>query len=240
METAFLSASGGIQRLATCGIPVIDGPTGSMANNGAVTLGTALPTTYANCYLALPANAISAGSAAGTYFAQMSSTTVGTVFNNLLVGAPTIPASPTAFVTTGPGAYTGLTTAVALVTIPVPAAAMGLNGGLRITHYWAVNNTAGAKGLLVSYGGTAFYSVTGASLAALYNQHSIFNRGVANAQIGSPIVATGFGTGTGGAGTLAYGSVNSAVAQNLVLQATLATATDLAVLEGFDLELIPG
>src|SRR6185369_17004034 len=42
-------------------IPIIIAPTGTMANNGAVTLGTALGTTYANCYLVVPAGAIAAG-----------------------------------------------------------------------------------------------------------------------------------------------------------------------------------
>ena len=91
-------------------VPVFVPSSGIMANNGAITLTTALDTTYANCYLYLPANAIEAGSAAGLYFAQMSSTTVGTVYNNTYTsGKHAIPSSPTAFVTTGPGAYTQTT-----------------------------------------------------------------------------------------------------------------------------------
>src|SRR5437667_3823845 len=68
-----------VQKLAAAAIKMVVAPTGTMANNGAITLGTALPSTYANCYLLLPAGAIAAGSAAGWYFAQMSSTTAGVV-----------------------------------------------------------------------------------------------------------------------------------------------------------------
>src|SRR5579859_1785192 len=95
------------------GIPFIVANTGTMGNNGALTLGTALPSTYANAYVYLPANAISAGSAAGWYFCQFSSTTVGTVFNNTYSsGTPQIPAALVSFATTGPGAYTGVTTQI--------------------------------------------------------------------------------------------------------------------------------
>ncbi len=93
--------------LVSGGVPVYVPSSGSIANNGALTLTTALPLIYPNVYLYFPANAIAAGSAAGKYYCQMSSTTVGVIFNNTYVsGTPVVPTSPTAFVTTGPGAYT--------------------------------------------------------------------------------------------------------------------------------------
>lgn len=91
-------------------VPFIYPSSGSMADNGALTLTTALPTTYPHAFVRLPADAISAGSAAGWYYTVFSSTTAATVYNNAYTsGSPAVPASPTAFVTTGPGAYTQTT-----------------------------------------------------------------------------------------------------------------------------------
>ncbi len=238
-----VSNATGPQKLAQSGIAFVWGPTGTMANNGADTLGTALPTTYANGYILLPAGAIAAGVPAAVtwYFFQASSTTALTIFNNTYTsGIPTVPASPTAFVTTGPGAYTGVTGAQAGPTISVAGGSLGVNGAIRVRHYWSVPNNANTKNPLISYGGTTFYNASGASLAGLYSEHLIVNRGVANAQIGAPSNSIGLGTGTGGAGTFVYGSVNSANAQNLILQAKLAVATDFVVLEGFAAEVLSG
>lgn len=133
-------------KVGTCRVPMISAPTGTMANNGAITLGTALDTTYADCYLFLPAGAIAAGvpAAASWLYAQMSSATVGTVFNNTYTsGDVTVPASPTPFVSTGPGAFTGDTAEeqAAIFTLPV------LNAGalIDLRFYIKNNNTAGTK-----------------------------------------------------------------------------------------------
>lgn len=141
-------AKAGILRL-----PMISAPTGTMANNGAITLGTALDATYANCYLYLPANAISAGSAVGWYYAEMSSATAGIVYNNTYSsGEPSVPSSPTAFVTTGPGAYTGETTEHGVVfTIPILQAGVRL----RALIYHKNNNSAGTKTPRIRLNGAA-------------------------------------------------------------------------------------
>lgn len=47
------------------GIPFIVAPTGTMGNNGAVTMGTALPTTYSGgAWIWYPAGAVAAGTPA--------------------------------------------------------------------------------------------------------------------------------------------------------------------------------
>lgn len=219
-------------------IPIIDAPTGSMANNGAITLGTALLTTYASCYLVLPANAISAGSSAGIYYATMSSTTVGTVFNNTYTsGMPTIPASPTAFATTGPGAFTGNTSADTVLTISIPAGAMGANGSLRIVSTWAFNNTAGAKTYTTQFGGTTYAAPSGANGSYEKITVDVHNRGDAAKQVGGSFGVHGASTAIGN-GNPIYATVNTANAQNVTLVATKATATDVMVLESYRIEVL--
>lgn len=241
-----------VQVIAQTAIPIIIAPTGTMANNGAITLGTALPVTVANCWLYLPAGAIAAGSAAGFYFTQMSSTTVGVVYNNQPVAGvvPTLPLDPksnpqaaavtfllTPFVTTGPGAYTGATTAINLATITLPPSIIGANGSVRIRTRWGYNNSAGAKTQTITFGGTSICSLSGTTTTDNYMEHTVSNRGIQNSQIVRlNSAASPFGTGTT-APTQA--TVDTSGAISIVFQATLAVATDFVMLDGFSIEVLP-
>lgn len=129
-------------------IPIILPSSGVIGNNGAISGLTALPTTYSNgCYIYLPANAISAGSAAGIYFAIMSSTTAGVVYNNLYTGgAVSVPVTPIPFSTTGPGAYTQtINTDIVLLSYNILGGLLGNSGRVQIETVVAVNNTADTK-----------------------------------------------------------------------------------------------
>lgn len=223
--------------LAKSGIPLISAPTGTMANNGAVTLGTALAQIYANCYLYLPAGSIAAGvpAAAGWLFAQMSSTTVGVVFNNTFSGtAPvTVPASPTAFVTTGPGAFTGDTTEQGVL-VTVPAGSMGTNGSWHAQFMFGNNNSVGTKTARMRWSG-----ISGGQLSAVADTTVIGallegieqNRGVAASQIG-------WGTSLNPSGTLAVtensvASVNTAATSTIAFTGQKGTATDWWMIDYF-------
>lgn len=239
--SASASGSGGSipQKLGGSAIPFVIAPTGSMANNGAITLGTALGTTYAACYLNLPANAISAGSGAGWYYTVMSSPTVGQVFNNTYTtGAPSIPASPTAFATTGPGAYTGVTSQVSGPQLTIPAGVPGANGALRITTLWSALNNAGAKTVLCAIASINVLNASAASVGSLQAQSLVYNRGVQNSNIALP-AANQSGLGTAGGNATAT-AINFAVATTLVIAATIATATDFLVLEAYLIEVLTG
>jgi hypothetical protein len=223
--------------LAKCGIPFIIAPTGTMGNNGAITLGTALPTTYANAYIYLPANAIQAGSSVGWYFCQMSSATVGTVFNNTYTtGVPSIPASPTAFVSTGPGAYTGVTTAVSGPQISIPAGSLGILGELRTAALCGTINNANTKTLTLTVGGSTVKSLAITTSVSCEVLSTVYCRGSQSAQVSH---ASGqFGPGTAG-GSPVYNSINFANAQTWILGGQLAVATDFLVLEAFAIEVMP-
>ena len=82
---AFNSVTGALQGVTTSGespytpvvsigyqsgLPIIMPSSGSIGTNGALTLNTALPQIYANCYMYFPVGAVFAGSAAGLYFVR--------------------------------------------------------------------------------------------------------------------------------------------------------------------------
>ena len=228
--------------LALSAIPFISPSSGNMGNNGAVTALTALPTTYANAYVWFTANQIAVGVAAGWYFAQFSTTQACTVFNNTYTsGKPTIPASPTAFVTTGPGAFTGDTAEEFGPTITVPAGAMGANGAMGARSLWGASpSNANAKTPRLRFSGQAGTITQATSLASQLsaNFDTYFqNRGVQNAQIFAPSSVVGPGIN---GNNNQYGSIDTSVATTLVLSMQKAVATDNMVLESFVFELFYG
>jgi hypothetical protein len=167
-------------------VPLILPSSGSMANNGALTGIAPIQAAYANAWVALPASAIFAGSAAGTYFAQFSSTSAATVFNNqpsLVGNVIPIPATPTPFVTTGPGAYAQTVGAnVTAFSFTLPANSMGKNGRIRMTGNFSNINTANNKLGQLGFGAT---SIAGASNTTNLSQpvmHDIINKGVTGTQ----------------------------------------------------------
>ena len=218
-------------------------PTGTMGNNGALTLGTALPYVPANSFLWLPASAISTGSAAGWYFAQFSSTTAGTVYNNTYTygQVPAVPSPLVPFATTGPGAYTGVTTEVQGPTYAMPANTMGTHSTLKVTTLYTMPKNADNKTLRTAVSGTDFYADTqaGSTIAAQGTTTLITNGGSAALQIGCP-GASGNAAGCAGASTQPYstGTVDMTQPQTVYPTATMGTATDYLIFESVSVELL--
>lgn len=231
--------------LAKSAIPFINVSSGTMGNNGALSAITALPLTYANAYMWFPAGAIAAGvpAAAGWLFVQMSSTTAGTVFNNTYTAGtvPSIPASPTPFATTGPGAFTGDTTEAPGPAITIPANSMGANGIIHPWSVWTQNNSAGTKTARIRYSGNAgtiYYASALTTQITLLQTIYIANRGATNSQIGwanqGDSTAPGFSTSNP-----VTSSVDTTASTTLVFSLQKGTATDNKILESFQVELIP-
>lgn len=211
-------------------VPLIGVSSGSMGNNGALSGITALPLAYPNAYCYFPANAIVSGSAAGWYFTQFSGTQAGTVFNNTYTsGMPAIPASPTPFVTTGPGAFTGDTSTETALVLPIAAGAMGNNGIIEFWLSFSATNSAGTKTLVPKFGSTIL-----AALSAITTQVNqdvvgfIANRGVAAQQIARAWAPTQNSMATSGT---VYPTENSANALNFFVTMARNTATDNFILE---------
>ena len=147
--------------LAQTAIPSILVPNGTVATNGAITLGTALSAIYAAAWIYLPAGAV-VGGAAGLYYATFSSTTVGQVYTNYVNPASTqlIPAISAGTPVAAVGSNSAYTTVVAtdtpLATIDVPGLLMGANGRIRVTRRESTINNANGKTSKFSFGGSAF------------------------------------------------------------------------------------
>lgn len=231
----------GIERvLAQWGVPVILASSGSMANNGAVSGMTALPATYSGgAWLYLPSDAIQAGSAAGFYWFVASSTTAGTVYNSTFAGAG-IPGAGTAtpFVSTGPGAFTGVATGeITAATVSIPAGAMGPNGSFW-TNYWVTNNTAaGNKILRVKFGATTLISSTLSTTAASFGVGNVRNLGTAALQTAGGLT---WAASSPLGNNPTFPAENTANAISLVYTLEKATATNHVILHGATVLLVYG
>jgi hypothetical protein len=215
-------------------IEIYRAPSGTMGNNGAVTFGVALPQTYPNgCWMEFPAGAIAAGvpSVATKYWTVVSTTTTGTVFNNTYTPGTNLPtrvASPTAFSTTGPGAYVNGTSATPAYQITVPAGAMGLNGSIE-AWIWASSYSANtnSKTVSCSLGGSgagANISMTNNAQQCLFT--NVMNQGSASLQKSSQ-----GGMNFSGNQSKNSSAVNTAVAQTFTVNFNTAVAGDYVAIE---------
>ena len=213
---------------------------GSVASNGALTLTTAIPTSYTwGCYMYLPAGAAYAGSVAGLYFVVMSSTTLGTIYDNRLAAgdSPTVPTTLVPIVAAGPGAYTQTTSPVDLTTITIPANTLGANGWMLCAPTWAFPNNANNKVISLVLGSTNIYAKTRTTATQEMPLIDIRNRGVVNRQF------SGWGSSgaPGTASTAGFGSssVDTSAATNVIVRGQLAVATDYIILESMSLTAFP-
>lgn len=232
-------------KVVVSAIPFIIAGTGSMGNNGAITLSTAIPTGCGTngCYVYLPINSISSSlpAAAGWYYCVMSSTTVGQVFNNpytstLFTGQPYIPATPLAFATTGPGAFTGVATAVTGPSFVLPANLMGMSGLLEITALFGYTGTVSSKNMVIKLGTATVFTFTTTTAANISTQAlvTVQNQGVANSQVVSQ-------QGTLGANSVAqqYSTQDTGTALTLAISGTKVAADNL-IFDAFSAVVTPG
>ncbi len=214
----------GVVPIINGGLPVYLPSSGLMGNNGALSAITALPIAFAACYMYFPANAIAAGVPAGKYFVAMSSTTAGTIYNNLYTsGVPSIPASPTPFVTTGPGAYAQTTgAAITLVSAPLLGGTTGLYGMIEGRALTSTNSSAGAKNTQLSLSATPFGVATGTTSATTDITKRINNIGLENRQVYhlSAVIGTASGVAS------ALGTVDTSLDTTLSITTSVAVATD--------------
>lgn len=214
----FCLMSGGI----ICGTP----SSGSIGDNGALTLTTALLQTFSQgLYLYFPANAIAAGVAAGSYWTVMSSTTAGTIYNNTYIGGkPVAPVSPTAFSTTGPGAYTQTTAAsITNVSMTLPGGIIGLEGYAAVGLVAERNTGAGGASTIVTVDSVQLINQSVSSgngvryETRIYNQFSANSRRKFNTNTGA---STGYGANAMGSNTTDLSSNTTLSLVSLLTDAT--------------------
>lgn len=215
--------------LANWGVPFIYVSSGSIANNGALSGITALPTTYSSgAWVYYPANAIEAGSAAGWYWTVFSGTQAGTIYNSTYTSGSPAAGTTTAFATTGPGAFTSTTAEIAGPAITVPANALGANGSIHFNYHVSANSGANAKTYRVHYS-TISGTIIGQQAPTTGSaglEGFISNRGVTNAQVGSVIQHV-----TADTIITAYSSVDTTASSTVVFSIEKAAAAQNAVIE---------
>ena len=226
----------GHQILQSTAMPIIIPSSGSMAANGAVTLTTALPNIYPDIYLYFPAGAVYAGSAAGFYYCVMSSTTAGTVYNNIYIpgtNEPDIPVSPTPIVAAGPGAYTQSTSEITAVSENIVGGSMGKKGIVKNELTSFNNNNTNNKTIKCKFGGTQIYSIVSTTTLRSLSKSAIVNRERVDRQAVSPLV-----DGYSATAPSIY-SIDTGVNQVLIITLQLAVATDYIGTDYYIIELLP-
>ena len=223
--------------LAQSAIPFLMPSSGTFGNNGAVSGLTSMNRTIPACYAYFPADAVYAGSLAAWYYTVMSGTTLGTVYADTYTnGTPAIPASPTALVCTGPGAYTQSTGVdIPGPAVTVPANFLGINGELQWERAINNNNSAGVKSYNTYFGGSVVQGSTQTTNPYEGGFGTVKNAGIATRQTS----VNGQHGDVGNAGVLNYTTIDTTSDQVLSMTLKLATATDYAIIESFAMRLCP-
>lgn len=216
--------------VAKWGIPFFPGVTGSMANNGVVTWGSALLNAYiGGAWVHMPAASIAAGvpAAAAWLWYVGTDTTHGTFFNSTYTtGTPTA-GTATAFATTGPGAFTGETTQITGPTITVPGNTFGTQGRLVVRIDEHLTNSANGKTLNILWGATDLDGVNNTS--ASYSRHDLVIRAQNSTSLQASETATLSSNGLSG-GTPTWTTLDATASQTVTVKLTRATATENQVL----------
>lgn len=225
--------------VAKSAVPVILAPDGTVATNGVVTLGTALPLIYTSAWVRLPAGAV-VGGLAGLYYVVFSSTTVGQVYTKFADAAtaftPTIPTGTLVAAVGSNAAYTQTTGAdVTLANVTVPANTLGADGTMKTVVLQSNNNSAGAKIVKGKFGGSTFMSASVTTSLALETSKRVSNRGLVTKQL----VHADYVVGAVSAVAPTQLAINTAAAAALVVTGQIAVATDYLVLESFGVEVQP-
>ena len=137
--------------------------------------------------------------------------------------------------------HTGDTSETVLANISLPAGAMGANGVVRVTALWTYTNSANNKTLRVRLGGlsgAAFQANVVSTSNVGVTQRTIHNRNSLASQVGFNATAPASFTTVGSGSPPATGTVDTSVAQTIVLTGQLANAGETVTLEACLVELL--
>jgi hypothetical protein len=185
---------------------------------GALPTGLAINTTY-YVKTVLSTNTFTVSTSAGGAAVTTSGTQSGT---------------QTALVWYGTAVVAVANTAVTLASVTVPGWSVGTGGEIEIDALFSMTNSANAKNLNMTFGGSAVFTLASANVASVSVQKNIVNRG--GSQIVSNAVnATGHGTSTSAVVTL---TVDTTVNQTFAITAQPATANELVQLEYYNMHVL--
>jgi hypothetical protein len=185
---------------------------------GALPTGLAINTTY-YVKTVLSANTFTVSTSAGGAAVTTSGTQSGTQTALVWYGTPVVAVA---------------NTAATLASVVVPGWSVGSGGEIEIDALFSLTNSANAKNLNMTFGGSAIFTLASANFASVSVQKNIVNRG--GSQIVSNAVnATGHGTSTSAVVTL---TVDTTVNQTFAITAQPATANELVQLEYYNMHIL--
>ena len=220
--------------LSQTALPMVLPSSGTIGNNGALSGITAIPLSGGytwGCYMYFPSGAVFSGSTAGMYYVVMSANNAGTIYNNIYTtGTPTVPASPTPIVATGPGAYTQTTgSEITLTTVTIPPNIMGRAGCLTITPAFIIPSNANSKTTAVYFGPSVLYAKTRTTSTQETPLIDVRNRGVTNRQFSA--WATTAGPATSSSSGVVNLAIDTTASVDITFRAIINVATDYCILE---------
>jgi len=131
---------------------------------------------------------------------------------------------------------TGIVGVNTLVTISIPGGSFTANGALKIIVMWNCTNNANIKTITLTYGGSTFLSQALGAVAGSQSITIIRNNGVTNSQTGFGASASSQFSSTGAVPVNT--TIDTTVAQNLTLSATLTVTTDVVSVNSIIVESI--
>lgn len=212
------------------GLPIGVGPNGSVGVNGAVTFATALPTAYPRLFCYFIAGALFAGSLAGFYYVEMSSTTAGVVYNNRYTGGDVVaPATKTPIVSASVGSYTQTVDVVTANLGTLVGGTLGPNGRLDVRGRLSYPNSVGNKAAALQVGTvTLLNNAVPSSTASVEFSLFMHNRGAVNQQTTNTV---GYMSLPGSAAAGGYTSLDTSVDQTIALNLSISASVDFIFLE---------
>lgn len=139
---------GGEVILAKHDYPRILSVTGTIntGSSGNLTFGQASLMVYDSCWVYLPAVASTPAITAGWYYCKFTTTTLATIYTSGPGSA--------AFNFSSGAAYTGVSTKVALYSVPIPAGLLGVNGQLVTACSLGMSSNATARSVFIDFDST--------------------------------------------------------------------------------------
>lgn len=233
-----------LSSLCSSGAPVIIPSNGTIATNGTVTLVTALPTTYSGgAWVYFPATAFAGTGVAGLYWTVMSSTTVGVVYQNIVLQTenfePNVPSVLLGAVTGSNTSYTQtINSDFYIFRGTVPGGLMGKFGQVSYKVLFATNATANSKPVKINFNSTAIHTSSLSSNAAVIIDKETTCRGTPYQQVSNPLAALGHGAIA--SGSPLYLSVDTTADFDITVTGQLSTATDYIVMEYLNIIIAGG
>jgi hypothetical protein len=133
---------------------------------------------------------------------------------------------------------TGTLTETVLATIAIPAGAIGVNGGIRVTSLWSYTNSADSKSLRSRFNGTNIgtsFSVT--TSAQMHHQFTLWNRGAANSQVATTPITASYGT-SGNSPATSTIDTSASVSLTLTGQINANAGSNTITLESYTVEIM--